>query len=175
MYITDLQEIERLAQERYDEFDVMRYRLQYDDDLQDDVIDALVNQIAKPIIEAIDCTQCGNCCRVLDVFIEKQDMPRLIHATNMDEHSLIDAYIDQTPELKAGEVGCFQHIPCPFLQGKRCRIYEYRPDACRQYPEFTPDFRWMLSYLINGTHQCPIIYNVLSELLPHVDNLQRQS
>jgi len=172
--ITDLEDLKTHADKRKDDFEVMMYQLQEDDDLSDDVIDTLAEKIAQPIIDAIDCKECANCCRNLDVQLGEDDLERLasgidVPISDIREHVEIVDFDD--PDI----VGIFKPKPCAFLNGKLCTVYQHRPTSCRDYPQFTPDFRWMLSWMINGTHLCPIIFNVLDEMVDEVDELQRKT
>lgn len=170
--VTDLEQIKQLAAARYDEFEVMRYQLVEDDDLTDEAIDAVVDQIAAPIVAAIDCTKCANCCRSLTVQLGMDDVEQLADGIQQTPLDVLEHYVDlaeDDPDI----VGTFRQKPCAFLQGKLCSVYEHRPEACRAYPEFTPNFRWMLEWTIPGAALCPIIYNVLDAMTDVVDDLQR--
>ncbi|MGB7340976.1 MAG: YkgJ family cysteine cluster protein [Phototrophicaceae bacterium] len=170
--IIDLDTIKQLAAQKRDSFEVMLYQLQEDDDLSEDAIDALANTIAQPIIAAIDCKACGNCCRNLDVQLGEDDLERLATGINISLDSirtLVNVQDHDDPDI----VGIFQAQPCSFLDGNLCTVYEHRPTSCRDYPQFTPDFRWMLGWMIEGAHLCPIIYNVLDRMTQEVDDLQR--
>lgn len=174
--ITDLETIKRLASQRHDEFDVMRYQLQDDDDLTDEEIDALVDSLAVPIVAAIDCKQCANCCRGLTVQLGEDDIALLATGTGTSPESIKRRYVDsESCSDDADIVGTFRHKPCAFLKGKLCSVYAHRPEACRAYPQFTPDFRWMLNWMIDGAGLCPIIYNVLDAMAARVDDLQREA
>lgn len=164
---TDLDQIKRLAAERHDEFEVMRYMLEFRDDLSDTEIDAVVDAVAAPIIDAIDCTQCANCCRSLDVYVTPEDARRLAPVA----HIPLDEIIEHEQAWKVGEWGKFRAKPCAFLNGKLCSVYEQRPETCRTYPAFTPDFRWTLDDIIEGAGLCPIIYNVLVAMVEKADQL----
>lgn len=37
------------------------------------------------------------------------------------------------------------------------------------YPAFTPDFRWLLPDMLDGTRLCPILYNVLDTVSQRVE------
>ncbi len=159
--VTDLDAIQALSRERADAFEIMMYQLQYDDDLTDEDLDTLVNDIAAPIIAAIDCKTCGNCCRSLEVYLEDSDMPRLSQGLLISIEEIETRYISRDVLADADVDRKFAHKPCSFLQGTVCGIYEHRPQACRDYPFVTPDFRWSLEQLIPGAAICPIIYNTL--------------
>jgi Fe-S-cluster containining protein len=169
--ITHLDEISRLAVERRDEFEVLRYTLEGDDDLTDAEIDAAVDRIAQPIVAAIDCTQCANCCRGLLVSLVPSDAERLADAIDIPVEHVVTQYVDLERGREVEEWGVFRHRPCVFLRGNLCSVYSHRPESCRTYPLFTPDFRWTLEHTIAGAGTCPIIYNVLSEMVSRADEL----
>ncbi|PJF25394.1 MAG: hypothetical protein CUN53_13015, partial [Phototrophicales bacterium] len=71
--ITDLATIKTLAEQRRAEFEALRMRLEDDDTIDDRELDALVDRIAEPIVAAIDCKTCANCCRTAQVALTIQD------------------------------------------------------------------------------------------------------
>ncbi len=169
--ITDLNEIKRRAAERRDEFEVMRYMIEDQIDLTDAEVDAMVDELAAPIIAAIDCTACGNCCRSLDVGLTPKDVDRLSAGIHVPVDAIISEYVDRERGQEMDEWGVFRQKPCALFDGRLCTVYEHRPESCRQYPWFTPDFRWTLEYTLAGAGLCPIIYNVLDALQKKVDRM----
>ena len=169
--ITNLDEVRRLAAERQADFEAMREALEFDGTLSDEALDELVEQIAEPIIAAIDCKQCASCCRVLDVCLVPPDIDRLSTALNISIDEVVDRYADEDLGAVQGEWAVIPVKPCPMLRGNLCSIYAHRPHACRIYPQFTPDFRYNMEDTIEGASYCPIIYNVLSELAARIDPL----
>lgn len=161
--VTDLNQLKILAKQHRDKFEVLGYSLELHDDISDEAIDAWVNSIAQPIIDAIDCTQCANCCRSLDVYLTVNDAQRLAKGfhISLDDISLM---IDHVSAQKVKEWGMFDAKPCQFLEGTVCSAYEHRPETCRTYPALTPNFRWLIDDMIEGASVCPIIYNVLVAL-----------
>ena len=170
--VTDLEQIKILAQQNHDDFEVLGYMLELHEETPDDVIDTWVDSIAKPIIEAIDCTQCGNCCRSLDVYVTPDDVQRLSTGIVIPLDTIMTD-IDNESAPKVGEWGKFKAKPCGFLDGNLCSVYAHRPETCRTYPVFTPDFRWTIDDTIEGASICPIIYNVLTTLHDRIDDLYR--
>ncbi|MGJ3238262.1 MAG: YkgJ family cysteine cluster protein [Anaerolineae bacterium] len=173
--VTDLNEIAQLADQQRDAFEVMLYQLQDDDDLSDETIDARADAIARPIIDAIDCTECANCCRNLDVQLGEDDLERLANGIHIPISTLREQQVQVQDADDPDIIGIFKPKPCAFLQGKLCTVYTHRPTSCRDYPQFTPDFRWMLNWMIEGAGLCPIIYNVLVAMRDETDALQRPS
>lgn len=168
----DLDENRRLAEANHDAFEVMRYSLEGNDEITDEEIDTLVDEIAKPIIESIDCTQCGNCCRALEVSLVPEDAERLAAGLHIPVEDVITCYVDRERGAEIDEWGTFRHRPCAFLRERLCSVYPHRPEACRVYPMFTPDFRWTLAHTIDGAAMCPIICRVLIAVAHKVDELK---
>jgi Fe-S-cluster containining protein len=169
--VTDLNEIRRLSAERQAEFDAMRESLEFDGNLTDDALDALVESLAGPIAAAIDCTQCANCCRSLDVCLVPNDVDSLSAALDIPIEDVIEIYADEKRGAEMGEWAIMPTHPCPLLRGNLCSIYAHRPHACRVYPQFTPEFRYNMEDTIEGAAFCPIIYNTLSALSGRVGPL----
>jgi Fe-S-cluster containining protein len=166
--ITDLQQIKTLATKRRDEFEVMGYMLQREE-MTDQALDAIVDAIAQPIIDAIDCLACGNCCHNLTVYLTPDDGARLEKVIDVP----LSAIVSHDSQENVGEWGQFIISPCRFLDGNFCTIYEHRPESCRIYPVFTPDFRWTIDDLIEGAGLCPIIYHVLDKMTDEAERLSR--
>lgn len=145
------------AKRRADDYAAFRYYVELDE-RSDIELDRFIEEIAAPIIEAIDCTQCANCCRSLDVYITPIDAQHL--ATIVP----IEGIITHEQAQAVGEWGMLKGRPCHFLAGNLCSIYQQRPESCRLYPVFTPDFRWTLEDIMGGVGLCPIIYNVIEHL-----------
>jgi len=165
--VTDLDELKILADKHSDDFEVLSYMMDFHVDVTDEQIDDWVDRIAEPIVKAIDCTKCANCCNTLDVYLTEDDAKRLNEGVDVT----IDDIIDRESAQKVGEWGKFKTSPCIFLKNKMCSVYEYRPNSCRTYPIFTPDFRWTIDDIREGTPICPIIFNVLRTLYQRIDEL----
>ena len=168
--ITDLDEIRTLAAARQETFQSLRETLEFDESLSDDALDAMVDEVAAPIAAAIDCTQCANCCRSLDVCLVPPDLDRLSTALHIPIEDVITRYADEDLGAVHGEWAVIPDHPCPFLRGNLCSIYANRPHSCRIYPQFTPDFRYNMEDTIEGASFCPIIYNVLDKLVERFES-----
>lgn len=162
-YSIDLTFITAEAISRADDYDAFRYFVELDE-RTDAELDALVEKIAAPIIAAIDCKQCANCCRSLDVYLTESDAERLAAGSFIPLEQLLNDTIDRDRAAENGEWGIFRHKPCQFLKGTLCSVYEHRPESCRMYPVFTPDFRWTLEEILGGVGLCPIIYHTVEQL-----------
>lgn len=164
-YTIDLKTLAAWAAARQDEFEVLRYTLEFmEDELPDADLDAHVEAIAAPVVDAIDCLECAHCCNTLDVYLTPGDAARLAEGLHLPLTDVITRYIDQESAQVHDEWGKLRHSPCSFLDGNACMTYAHRPESCRAYPAFTPDFRWMLAEILPGAGRCPIIYHVLDGL-----------
>jgi uncharacterized protein len=172
--VTDLDQIKILAQQHHDDFEVLGYMLELHEDVTDAQVDTWVDEIAQPIDDAVDCTQCANCCRSLDVYVTEDDTQRLANGIHVSLDSIM-TYVDRESAEKVEEWGKFKAKPCGFLKDKLCSVYEHRPETCRTYPVFTPDFRWTIDDTVEGASICPIIYNVLIALHERFDVRHLQS
>jgi hypothetical protein len=59
----------------------------------------------------------------------------------------------------------FKNLPCPFLSGNTCTVYDVRPEDCRSYPHLRKgEFVFRLMGVVCNCAVCPIVYNVLERL-----------
>lgn len=164
---TDLARIAALARARHD--DTLAFAHYVDivwerEGRPDAALDALVAGIAAAVSAQIDCTRCANCCRTLTVGLTPDDIPPLAQALQLPPEQVCARYVDRERAAQEDEWGVIASTPCPFLQGRRCALYPQRPQSCRAYPAFTPDFRYLAPAILSGAGGCPIIFNVLIRL-----------
>jgi hypothetical protein len=157
-YPTWLAFIAQEAQHRAEDYAAFAYYVELDE-RSDAEMDSLVQKLAEPILAVIDCTQCANCCRQLDVYLTESDGQRLTSIIPID--SILTDWVDFEAAQKLEEWAKFRAKPCAFLRNNLCTIYPHRPESCRNYPAFTPDFRWMVRDILEGVGVCPIIYQVI--------------
>ncbi len=168
---TDLDRIAALAEQRHDDnrafahfVDIMWER----EGRSDAELDALVEQIAADVSRAIDCRACANCCRTLTVGLEPDDIERLVAGTGASAAEVLARYVDRSAGAALDEWATLRGVPCPFLRDNLCGVYAHRPLACAHYPAFTPDFRWLLDYILEDAGRCPIVFNVIERLKAHL-------
>lgn len=168
---TDLDRIAALAEQRRDDnrafahfIDIMWER----EGRSDAELDSLVEQIAADVSRSIDCTACANCCRTLAVGLEPDDIGRLAAGTGYPAAEVLARYVDRAGGAAFGEWATLRGVPCPLLRDNLCSVYAHRPLACAQYPAFTPDFRWLLDYILEDAGRCPIVFNVIERLKAHL-------
>ena len=156
--ITDLVQIRRLGEKKYDEN--MRFRVFLK---SHDHSDRILRRIAEGIEEQIDCTVCAACCKVPGVEITDRDVERLARHLHIPPERVRAEYVardeDGDPDLRRVEGGA-----CVFLEGTLCSVYEGRPDNCRRFPHLVRGSGSIASRMwqfVDRARYCPIVYNAL--------------
>lgn len=125
-------------------------------------MDKEILQLHKEAFTAIDCLQCGNCCRSLGPMILTKDIDAMGKALRMKPADVIERY------LRTDEDGdrVFKSMPCPFLGADNyCAIYENRPKACKEYPHTDrKKFYQIYALSMKNAAVCPIVFRVLDKL-----------
>src|SRR5262245_33848896 len=128
--LTDLVQIRRLGEKKRDENFRLRIHLK-----RRNYQERRLVRIAQDIEDQIDCTACGNCCRVATVRITSRDVEKLARALGVRPQYLLTEYTQEDPDegrvLKRTQAGCV------FLQGNLCSVYEARPHTCATFPHLT--------------------------------------
>ena len=125
--------------------------------------DRILRRIAQGIEEQIDCTQCGNCCRVATARITERDAGRLTAFLRISPAQFLAQYTAADPEegrilRRSEETGCV------FLEGTTCTVYQARPDACQRFPHLVRGAGSIASRMwqfVDRATYCPIVYNSL--------------
>jgi Fe-S-cluster containining protein len=155
---TNLNTILGLAAERENENDTFRSFLKNQNSAE---IDRLVHSINNEITPKIDCTKCGNCCKTLMINVTAEEAERLATHLEMTIPDLKSKYIEESLQGKM----IMNTIPCHFLGGTKCTIYEERFTECRDFPHLHKDnFTDRLFGTLMYYAMCPIIFNVVEEL-----------
>lgn len=156
---TDLQVLAQAELDRQEENYYFKTFLENRDGVD---IDSRVNRLNEIIAPAIDCTACGNCCKSLMVNITQPEAERLAVYLQMDVGDLKEKYIETSQQ---GSMMVLNTIPCHFLKGTSCSIYEHRFAECRDFPALhRGNFRERLFATFMHYGRCPIIYNVVEQL-----------
>lgn len=156
--ITDLDEIKRRTEQEEQENIRFRQFLKYRLRWSDRRLDEEVHRIAQEVEQRIDCTQCANCCRVLEISLQEEDIDRLALRFGL-------SFTETEARFAASGTHCpraFAASPCTFLKHNRCTVYADRPCDCREYPHLDkPDFRLRMWQLLANAENCPIVFNTL--------------
>lgn len=158
----DIRKIEQQARLREDENWRFRCYLKASD-LPASRIDALVRKLYQEVSAQIDCTNCGNCCRVMQPLLTDADIKRLAAHLGLPVKQFRDDFIEVGSEK--GAVAEFSTMPCPFLRDNSCSVYDCRPRDCRSYPHLhNKDFVFRMNQAYDNCSVCPIVFNVYEGL-----------
>jgi len=157
--ITDLVQIKRFGEKQREEN--LRFRSWMK---RHNFVERRFKAIAQETEEAIDCTGCGNCCRVATTQITERDVEKLAKFLGLTVAKVIADYtIDSKDEgriLKRTENGCI------FLEGNLCSVYDARPHTCELFPHLIKGAGSLLSrmwHMPDRAVYCPIVFNTLEE------------
>jgi uncharacterized protein len=126
-----------------------------------DQVDVLVHRLNDEITPRIDCTACGNCCRSLIIHTERPEHERLAARMAMSPEAWESTYV----ETSLGGETVLNTIPCTFLTGNLCSIYEDRFSECREFPHLhRSHFTGRLFQTLMHYGNCPIIYTLVEAL-----------
>jgi len=154
--VTDLVEIRLLGKKKRDEnFRFRRFMKSHDHS------DRILRRIAQGIHEQIDCTQCGNCCKVATAVVTGRDIDRLARHLRIPPARFIAEYTmegdDEGRILRRTE-----ETGCVFLDGTICTVYDARPDSCQRFPHLVRGSGSIASRMwqfVDRASYCPIVYN----------------
>jgi len=125
-------------------------------------IDRITHRLYKEISSAINCTKCGNCCKVVRPILKPTDIARLAKAINISPKKFREKYLSGRKEEEGSG---FRIKPCPFLEDNCCIQYLQRPSVCRSYPHLhKKHFLSRLMDVIDNYALCPIVFNVYERL-----------
>lgn len=98
----------------------------------------LMTDVPKPIYRFLrdnhKCIGCGKCCHCSPIAINGKDIRVMACAMHMSVKDFKKEYTKRYPGQPT--LSHFKkESPCVFLdENNRCKIYDARPDMCRQYP-----------------------------------------
>ena len=125
--------------------------------------DRILRRVAEGIEEQIDCTVCGNCCKVATAKLSERDVERLAKHLRISRERFLADYTMESEEeglilKRSDEAGCV------FLDGTICSVYEARPDNCQRFPHLVRGNGSIASRMwqfVDRAVYCPIVYNSL--------------
>ena len=125
-------------------------------------LDYQMQEIHEEVFKSIDCLECANCCRSLGPRITTRDIAQLSKSMQIKPIQFIEQFlrIDEDNDY------VFKTMPCPFLEPDNyCRVYENRPQACREYPHLDRrKFIQIIEITKKNREVCPAVYEAI-ELL----------
>lgn len=159
---TDLEKIKLIGKQKEDEN--WRFRSYLKGlDIEEEDLDKIVHEINREVTSQIDCTECGNCCRVVYPVLHEEDAAKFSSGLNKSIEEFKSAYLSASEE--EGDTYNFNSVPCPFLRDNKCSNYDNRPKACASYPHIQKsEFVKRLIGVIENYSICPIVFNVYEQL-----------
>lgn len=126
-------------------------------------LDRITNQLHDEAFTDIDCLQCANCCRSTGPLLKDKDIERLSHQLKLKPGVFTERHL----RIDEDQDYVFKQLPCPFLgEDHYCRVYESRPNACRNYPHTQQrDIYQKLTITYHNTFICPAVSKVVDGLM----------
>ncbi len=129
---------------------------------QPKALDQLFHSLHDEVFERIDCLKCANCCKTTSPLFRDKDIERLAKHLKLKEQQFIEKYL----VVDADGDYVFPSAPCPFLlEDNHCSVYEYRPNACREYPHTD---RKRMHQILNLTAKnadiCPAVADIFQKI-----------
>jgi Fe-S-cluster containining protein len=159
--MTDLAQIERAAVAKEDENCSFQTFVKLELELSDRRLNTIVSETTAEVWKHIDCRTCANCCRSQYPTFSRPEVERIAAYIGLSAEALRTRYL--TSDADSGKY-ITRELPCPFLEGNLCAIYEVRPAVCAGYPHLHRNFRSRLWQTLDNAAVCPIVFNVLESL-----------
>lgn len=126
------------------------------------IVDDAFREAHNQITESFNCLSCANCCKTISPIVTYRDVERMAVILKQKPSEIVERY------LKLDNDGdfVFTSSPCPFLtKDNYCKIYEFRPKACREYPHTNRKrMHQILDLTLRNTCYCPVVQKVVEEI-----------
>jgi Fe-S-cluster containining protein len=122
-------------------------------------LNPLVQQLNIEVSAAVDCTQCGNCCKRFEPGLEQNEIEVLAAQKQLEPEVFKERFIGHD-----GHSHFLKAKPCMFLNDTVCSIYEHRPGSCAGYPHLDQENAIRNQHIWASYSMCPIVFNVLERL-----------
>jgi len=127
-------------------------------------LDKIVRTINDDVSSQIDCTKCGNCCKVIYPILDEKDAAAFSEGLNKSIEEFKSSFLVVDKE-EGEDKYKFNSLPCPFLKENKCTNYSHRPEDCRSFPHLQKEnFVFRLMGVIEFYSICPIVFNVYEQL-----------
>lgn len=126
-------------------------------------LDAVIHPIHSQVFQQIDCLECANCCKTTSPIFRDVDIKRLSKHLRLKESQFIEQYLTMDEDQDY----VLQSSPCAFLNSEnKCEVYEYRPQACREYPHTDRKNSIQIGALhVKNLDICPAVVKIVDSLL----------
>src|SRR3989475_8030429 len=135
--ITDLTQIQRATVAKENENGEFRTFVKLEVELSDRRLNTLVSETTSEVWKHIDCRSCANCCRTRQPVFSRTEAQRIAAYLGLSLEELRARYL--TSDAETGKY-ITRSLPCPFLDGNLCSIFEMRPAFCPDSAQFHRTF-----------------------------------
>lgn len=128
-------------------------------------LDSTVRELDEAVFEELDCLECANCCKTISPVFKQKDIDRIAARLRMKPGNFVKTYL----KVDEDQDYVLQSSPCPFLESdNRCRIYEDRPAACREYPHTGKrNFHKFIGITQQNILYCPAAFRIVEDMMNH--------
>ena len=125
-------------------------------------LDDVVHQLHHDVFKKIDCLDCANCCKTTSPIFKMPDIERLARLFKVKASAFIEEFLHVD---KDGDY-VLNSAPCVFLRDDNtCSVYDYRPNACREYPHTDRKKVYqLLDLTLANTLICPAAFEIVERL-----------
>lgn len=126
-----------------------------------DELDAQFLALHNELFSTYDCSQCRNCCKVYDTYLEDSEIRSIAEFLRLAKNDFVDEYLVETDDGRK-----IKGKPCVFLCADgQCQIQECRPSSCRDYPHTNkPERLFSLLGILEFAEVCPVVFEILERL-----------
>ena len=125
-------------------------------------VDVLFHEAHKEVFAEIDCLTCANCCKTTSPIFYQTDIERAAKALRMKPGSFVEQYL----RVDEDKDWVLKSSPCPFLEDdNKCKIYDSRPKACREYPHTD---RKKMVQIMDLTYKKSLVCPAVLEMLKRI-------
>lgn len=125
-------------------------------------LDRQFQELHEEAFEHIDCLKCANCCKTTGPLFKQKDIERLASHLKIRPAQFVETYlhIDEDNDY------VLNTLPCPFLGADNyCSVYEYRPNACREYPHTNQrKMHTLFKETLQNLAICPAVFEIVEKL-----------
>ena len=126
-------------------------------------LDTIFQELHDEAFSVIDCAKCANCCKTTSPIFRDIDIKRISKKMRMTQSDFENKYLNNDTD---GD-WVLKSSPCVFLGADNyCNIYDYRPQACRDYPHTDrKKVVQVLDLTLKNTEICPAVAKISMEVL----------
>lgn len=126
-------------------------------------LDALFEEEHDKAFEEIDCLKCANCCKTTSPIFRDIDIKRISKKMKMGVSEFERKYL----RMDEDDFWVLKTSPCTFLaDDNTCSIYDYRPQACSEYPHTNQrKVVQVLDLTFKNLEICPAAARITNQIL----------